>query len=318
MSAPDEALTGRTENLRGALLMTAAMTAFTVNDAFMKALGAHLPLYQAVFLRGALVTVALAAFAHWRGTLRLDLPRRDWGCILARTAAEIGAAYTYITAIFHMPLANATAILQALPLTVTLAGALFLGERVGWRRWTAIAVGFGGMLLIVKPGAEGFDLWSLYVVAAVVFVTLRDVLTRRLSRAVPSGTVAVVGAGGVAAWGGLMMLTDTVAPVTPAVWALVLGAVGAVMLAYTASVATMRVGDVGFVAPFRYTSLLTALVLGVAVFGERPGPWTLAGAAILVATGIYTLLRGSGSRGSASHGSGQAVTHPSPVAQTRR
>ena len=292
------------ENVRGALLMSAAMAAFTVNDTFMKALGAHLPLYQAVFMRGVLVTVALAAFAHWRGTLRLDLPRRDWTFMLTRTLAEIGAAYTYITALFHMPLANATAILQALPLTVTLAGALFLGERVGWRRWTAIAVGFCGMLLIVKPGAEGFDRWSLYVIASVGCVTLRDIATRRISRAVPSGTVAVVGAGGVAAWGGLMMLTDTVVPVSPQVWALVLGAVVAVMLAYTASVATMRIGDVSFVAPFRYTSLLYALVLGFLVFGDFPGPWTLAGAAILVATGVYTLLRGSG----------RASAHPSPVA----
>ena len=294
----------RAENVRGALLMTAAMASFTVNDAFMKALGAHLPLYQAVFMRGLLVTAALLALARWRGNLRLRLSRRDWALTSVRTLAEIGAAYSYITAIFNMPLANATAILQALPLTVTMAGALFLGERVGWRRWTAIAVGFGGMLLIVKPGADGFDAWSLYVVATVGFVTLRDIATRRISREVPSGTVAVIGAGGVATWGGAMMLTEPLAPVTPAVWALVLGAVLAVMLAYTASVATMRIGDVGFVAPFRYTSLLAALVLGFAVFGEFPGPYTLAGAGILAATGLYTLMRGSI----------RPSPHPSPVA----
>ena len=292
------------ENLRGALLMSAAMAAFTVNDTFMKALGAHLPLYQAVFLRGVLVTLGLVLFARWRGTLRLNLSRRDWTFTLVRTTAEIGAAYTYITALFHMPLANATALLQALPLTVTLAGALFLGERVGWRRWTAIGIGFVGMLLIVKPGAEGFDRWSLYVVASVACVTLRDIATRRISAAVPSGTVAVVGAGGVALWGGTMMLTDRIVPVSPLAGALVLGAVATVMIAYTASVATMRIGDVSFVAPFRYTSLLYALVLGLVAFGEFPGPWTLAGAAILVATGVYTLLRGSG----------RASAHPSPVA----
>ena len=308
MTASAEDGASPAENLRGALLMSGAMAAFTVNDAFMKALGAHLPLYQAVFLRGALVTLALAAFAHWRGTLQLGLSRRDWGFTLTRTAAEIGAAYTYITGLFHMPLANATAILQALPLTVTLAGALFLGERVGWRRWTAIAAGFGGMLLIVKPGAEGFDRWSLYVVASVGFVTLRDIATRRISRGVPSGTVAVIGAGGVAAWGGLMMLTDEVVPMTPEVWALVLGAVAALMVAYTASVGAMRVGDVSFVATFRYTSLLFALVLGLAVFGDFPGPYTLAGAAILVATGAYTLMRGSG----------RASPHPSPLARPPR
>ena len=304
MSAAADTGASRADNLRGALLMCGAMAAFTVNDTFMKALGAHLPLFQAVFLRGTLVTLALLAVASWRGTLRLGLPRRDWNLLAVRTLAEIGAAYTFITAIFHMPLANATAILQALPLTVTMAGALFLGERVGWRRWTAIGVGFGGMLLVVKPGAEGFDAWSLYVVAAVGFVTLRDIATRRISAAVPSGMVAVVGAAGVTVWGGVMMLAEGAVPVPPAAWALVAGAAGAVMLAYTCSVGTMRVGDVSFVAPFRYSSLLFALVLGFAVFGEFPGPYTLAGAAILMATGVYTLLRGSG----------RASPHPSAVA----
>ena len=304
MSVTADAGAGRADNLRGALLMSGAMAAFTVNDTFMKALGAYLPLYQAVFLRGIMVTLALLAIARWRGALRFDLAPRDWAFVAVRTGAEIGAAYAFITAIFNMPLANATAILQALPLTVTLAGALFLGERVGWRRWTAIIVGFGGMLLIVKPGTEGFDLWSLYVVAAVGFVTLRDIATRRISRAVASGTVAVVGAAGVTIWGGALMLTAGIEPVAPAAWALVSGAAASVMLAYLCSIGAMRAGDVGFVAPFRYSGLLFALILGFAVFGEFPGPWTLAGAAILVATGAYTLLRGSG----------RASAHPSPAA----
>lgn len=279
-----------TPNLRGAAWMSASMLAFTLNDTFMKGLAGEVPLFQAIFLRGLAVCAILLPVAGALGALRL--PRgRDALFVGLRTAGEIGAAYFFISALFRMPLANATAILQALPLTVTLAGALFLGERVGWRRWSAIAVGLVGVLVMIRPGTDGFDRWSLYVVAAVACVTLRDVATRRISAAVPSLGVACAAAAGVTAWAGLMAAGQDWAPVsTPAALRLA-GAVAAIMGAYLFSVLTMRTGEVSFVAPFRYTGLLWALVLGLAVFGDWPDGWTLAGAAIVVASGLYTLWR---------------------------
>jgi drug/metabolite transporter (DMT)-like permease len=225
------------------------------------------------------------------GALRFDLPPRDWGLVALRTVAEIGAAYTFITALFNMPLANATAIIQTIPLSVTLAGALFLREPLGWRRLTAIVVGFAGVLLIVRPGTEGFTVYSIYALVSVLFVTLRDLATRRLSHAVPSLTVALTAAAGVALFGALGTAGSDWVPVTPRAGLLLAGATAFVIGGYLCSVMVMRVGDLGVVAPFRYTSLLFALVLGLVVFGDWPSSITLLGAAIIAGSGIYTLLR---------------------------
>ncbi len=281
-----------TDNTRGALLMMAAMAAFTINDAFMKLLAGQMPLFQAIFLRGLATTVVFLALAWHMDALRLPAGARDRRLLALRTLAEIGAAGCFLTALFNMPLANATAILQSLPLAVTLAGALFLREPVGPRRWSAIAIGFVGVMLIVRPGAEGFTVYSLLALASVGFVTLRDIATRQMSAALPSVTVALAASTGVmVAFGVASVPGDWVTP-TPAMLAVLAGAAVFVIAGYMLGVLVMRRGEVGFIAPFRYTSLLWALALGWLVFGDWPAPLTLAGAAIVVATGSFTLWRG--------------------------
>ena len=279
------------DNLRGALLMVGAMCAFTVNDAFMKAVAVNVPLFQAILLRGIGAIVCLTIMARLLGQLRFDLPRRDWGLILLRTGGEIGGTYFFLTALVNMPLANVSAILQALPLAVSLAAALFLGEALGWRRLTAIVIGFAGVLLIIQPGGDAFNSYSLYALASVACITLRDLAVRRMSRAVPSVLVALVAAVGVTCMGAVgSALTPWVA--FSATSALQLAAAtGCLIFGYIASVGAMRFGDIAYVAPFRYTSLLVALVLGVAVFGEWPNALALTGAGIVVATGLFTLYR---------------------------
>ena len=279
------------DNLRGAALMAGSMAAFTVNDAFMKALSGDLPLMQALFLRGLGVVTALTLLAWALGQLRFDLGGRNWRLVLLRTAAEVAAAWFFLTALFNMPLANLSAILQALPLTVSLAAALFLGEPLGWRRLTAIAVGFLGVLLIVKPGAEGFTIYSLYGLGAVACVTLRDLAVRRMSAEVPSILVALVAAVGVTIFAGLGTLPAAWVPVDGGTALNLAGAMVFVIGGYVFSVAAMRQGEIAVIAPFRYTSLLVALVLGYLVFGEFPGPLTLTGAGIVVAMGLFTLYR---------------------------
>jgi len=277
--------------MRGALLMVGSMTAFTLNDACMKALSDELPLMQALFLRGLVTSALILGFLVMTGRLDLRLARRDWMLVLIRTAAEIAAAYFFLTALFNMPFANVTAILQALPLTITLAGAVFLGEAVGWRRLAAILVGFGGVMLIVRPGGEGFTIYSVYVLAAVLAVTLRDLATRRLSAAVPSMSVALVAAIGVGLASGLASIVEGWVQVSGLAALQLAGSGVFVMLGYLLSIMVMRVGDIGFVAPFRYTSLVVALIVGFVIFAEWPDTLTLVGAAIVVATGLFTLYR---------------------------
>ena len=151
-----------TDNAKGAVLMMLSMLSFTINDAAMKAASASLPLGQQVFLRGLLVSVIFCWIVWRQGGHRQPFPRSDWARVITRSLAEVAAAYFFLTALFNMPLANATAILLLLPLVVSLAAHFILGETLGWRRLSAIAIGFVGMLFIVKPGTEGFNWATVY------------------------------------------------------------------------------------------------------------------------------------------------------------
>jgi len=280
-----------TDNTRGALLMMLGMAAFTFSDAAMKLLGQSLPLFQAVFLRGTLVAAAFLLLAWWLGVLSVRLGPRDRRLLIWRVGCEALTAWFFFLALFNMPLANVIAILQALPLTITLAGALFLGERVGWRRLSMIGLGFVGVLLIVRPGTDGFDHHAIYALLAVVFVTLRDILTRQMSQQVPSVAVAFWSSLGVATFGGLGSLTETWVMPVPAVAWLLVTASGFILLGYLLSIMAVRVGELAVVTPYRYTGLVWALILGLAVFGEWPDTLTKLGTGLIVATGLYTFLR---------------------------
>lgn len=279
------------DNLKGAALMTVSMAAFTVNDTFLKLLGGDLPLFQILLLRAIGVSILLAAYGVASGSLVIPASRRDRWLILWRSVAEAGAAWFFITALFHMPIANVSAILQALPLTVTLAAALFLGEPVGWRRFAAILIGFAGVYLIVRPGGEGFTIHSVYAVLSVLCVTLRDLAVRQLSPEVRSTTVAMATAVVVGLFAAAGSVFVEWRPMTGTHWAWLAGSVVMLLGAYLTSVSSMRVGEIGAVAPFRYTSLIVALITGWFVFGDWPDVLTLFGAAVIVGTGLFTLWR---------------------------
>ncbi|WP_159978197.1 DMT family transporter [Roseobacter cerasinus] len=278
-------------NITGALLMMAAMACFTINDALIKATGGAVPLFQLLVLRGFLATALIGVLAWSLGAFQARVPRQDWNWIALRSASEVGAAYFFITALLNMPLANVTAILQVLPLTVTLGSALIYREAVGWRRMTAITIGFCGMLLIVRPGADGFTIWSVYALIAVLCVTARDLIMRRISNAAPSLLVTFSASLGVLLAAGAGSLTITWAPLTPTLGMLVSTSSVFIVGGYYFSVQVMRQGDVSFVAPFRYTGLLWALVLGWLVFGEWPALLTLVGAGVIVSASAYTMVR---------------------------
>jgi len=279
------------DNLTGAIFMMVSMAAFTINDMFMKIMSGSVPLIQLIFLRGVLTTLAVSLLAWRMGTFRGRIAGGDRVLVAIRTGAEICATYFFLTALTHMPLANVTAILQALPLAIAVAAALFLGEGFGWRRLVAILVGFAGVMLIVRPGAEGFNVFSLYGLTAVGFVTIRDLSTRRLSRDTSSMLVTWVTAVSITLVYGLASITVDWAPMTWTNSGLLLLASGSVIGGYLFAIMVMRVGEISFVAPFRYTGLIWALVLGWLAFGEWPSTITLIGAAIVAGSGIFTIIR---------------------------
>ena len=279
------------ENFKGALLMIGAMIGFTANDAIIKAVGSDVPLFQMLFLRGIPCTALLVVIAWRLGALKVNAPKLDWALVGLRSVMEVGASYFFIYALLRMDFANVTAILQALPLTVALSAAVIFGERLGWRRLLAILIGFAGVMLIVRPGPDGFTTQSIYALLAVALVTVRDLAARRMSQEMPS----VIGAVGAAALlticSGLAGFQETW--VTPDVIDLTLINFAAVSvgIAYIFSVMAMRTGEITFIAPFRYTSFLVSLVLGLVFFDEWPDVLTLLGALVVVSMGLFTIYR---------------------------
>lgn len=267
------------------------MTLFTVNDAFMKSLSGHIPLIQAVFLRGIGTVILVLVMMRLMGIRFGGLAPRDRLLILVRNITEVTVSYLFLSALFNMPIANASAIMQATPLSVSLAGALFLGQAIGWRRLSAIALGFLGVMMIVRPGLEGFNIYSLYALGAVLMVTARDIIARLISPEVPSLLIAAGNAISVTIAFGVASLFVNWQPMDTGQVLALSGATITIVGAYFCAVATMRQGDIAFIAPFRYTSLLVAIVLGLVVFSEVPDGLTILGAAIVVGTGLFTLWR---------------------------
>ncbi|MDA4844336.1 DMT family transporter [Hoeflea poritis] len=278
-------------NMRGALYMALAMAGYVFNDALMKRLSENMSMGQAIFLRSIVASLLIFVIA-WRSNALRPLKTILKPMPLLRTASEALATVLFLTALARIPLANAAAILQALPLAVTVGAALFLKEPVGWRRWLATLIGFVGVVLVIRPGLSGYSVYSLLVVGAVICAASRDLATRRMNKDIPSLFLSVLTAPVIAVTGLFMWIASgTVAPVETASFVEILGAAIFVLVGYQFIVLATRHGDIAFIVPFRYTGLLWSILLGILFFSEFPDGLTIAGSAIIVMTGLYTLYR---------------------------
>lgn len=279
------------ENLRGILLMIIAMGLFAVEDTLVKLASGGLPTGQILFMLGFAGAPIFAIWGASKGASALTRAALH-PALLWRNALEMIGTFGFVTALTLIPLSLASAILQAAPIIVTAGAALILGEAVGWRRWAAVILGFVGVLIILRPGAAGFDPNSLWAVLGVVGLAGRDLATRKMPAGLPTTTVATWGFASVGALGVLEMTTGG-----GAVWpdgrglGLVAAAMGIGLVAYWCIIEATRAGDASAVAPFRYSRIVAALILGALVFDERPDIWMLVGAAIVVCSGLYTYLR---------------------------
>lgn len=279
------------DNLRGGLVVTFSMAAFAVEDALVKHLTTRLPLGEVMLLLGlggAAVFFAIIGDAGRRGVLRGFRS----GTVMLRNLGECISGATFIPALALVPISTVAAVFQATPLAITAAAALFLGETVGWRRWTAVILGFAGVLMIIRPGLEGFQPAAALVLVTVVSIAFRDIITRRIPADLPSGavachgflSVAVVGLGFLAVAGGAVLPSARDL-------GLMAAAVAAGASGYYAIVAAMRIGDASALMPYRYSRLIFSMMIGIAFFAEHPDALTLAGAALILAAAFYTYLR---------------------------
>ncbi|MCB1397465.1 MAG: DMT family transporter [Rhodobacter sp.] len=279
-------------SLRGPSLMVASMAAFALEDALIKGLAAHVPTGQIALFLGAGGTLVFWLVTRARGE-PLFVAAALRGAVLVRNLAEVVAAMCMILSMALVPLSVVSAILQAMPLAVTLGAALFLGEPVGWRRWGAILVGFAGVLMILRPGSAGFDQMALLPLAAVVGLTVRDIATKKVHDGVSSLQLSGWGFVAVLPSGILLFALRGETPVMPSAleWAMLVGMVTVGILGYAMLVLATRAGDIASTTPFRYSRLVFAMLLGVLIFGERPDAWTLVGSAVVVGAGLYALMR---------------------------
>ena len=281
----------RSENLTGILLMIASMALFGVEDMFLKWAAAGLPIGQIIFVSGAFGMPVFVLMA-WRQGQRVWVKEALQPAVLARNFGEMVGTAGYVAALATVPLSTVSAVLQAMPLVVTMGAALCYREQVGWRRWSAIAVGFAGVLVVIRPGAEGFRPEALWVLVTVAGLGLRDLASRAIPASVTTAQVSAWGLASVTLLGVLMMaVSGEVRAVSAWQGLVLLGAVAFGTAGYWAITAATRTGEVSVVAPFRYTRLIFAIVIGALVFGEWPDRFTYLGAALIIGSGLYSFAR---------------------------
>lgn len=278
-------------NMTGAALALAFGFAQVVNDAVMKALVADLGFFQILAIRGALLLPVIYGILRLRDEIGRHLTSQDRYLLYVRVVIEVTLTYMMLKAISTLALADITIILQAVPLGLTMAAAVIFGEAVGWRRWLAISVGFLGVLLIVKPGTDGFRPEMFYGVASVILFIVRDMVTRKISSEVPVFYALFLQVIGVTCFNLFMCLFDEWVPVKLADIAMLCLAGSCFVAMTVAAILMMRFGDISFVAQFRYSGILWAIAIGYVFFDEVPDSLSVIGAGFIVAAGMYALYR---------------------------
>jgi drug/metabolite transporter (DMT)-like permease len=276
--------------LRAGLFMVLAMASFVINDTLIKLVGQSLPVGEIIMVRGIIAMLLIAYICYRQGVIS-DLPHMGNRIVVMRACLDLVSTIAFVTALMHMQIANLTAVMQAVPLAVALLSMIFLGERVGWRRMSAIILGFIGVLMIVKPSVSSFNIYESLALLIVFAVAVRDILTKRIPARIPTFVIALANAGFVTAGGALLCLTQGF--IMPDARQFILLALAAVFLAsgYLFMVATLRLGELSGTAPFRYSIMVFAIISGIAVFGQFPDWIASLGMVLIVATGLYAAHR---------------------------
>jgi drug/metabolite transporter (DMT)-like permease len=286
------------DNIRGSIFMTLAMLAFTLEDFTLKKATEFIPLSQLLIICGILGSLFFISCSRYA---KEPIFYKDSfnKTLIIRSIFEIMGRIFYALAIAFMPITNAASILQATPLVVVLGAVIFLNEKVGWRRWTAILTGFIGVLMIIQPGTNGFTIFSIFAVLGMIGFAGRDLATRMSPVGMSNyqlgsfGFYMVIIAGIILSGFNYFFSPEKTIWETISfdAWIFVIANAAAGVSAYFCLTIAMRVGDVSFVTPFRYVRVLFAMFFGVVILGEQPNAFVIIGSVIVVLSGIYIIIR---------------------------
>jgi drug/metabolite transporter (DMT)-like permease len=275
-------------NHRGILLILAGTAVFSANDACSKLASEYMPASQIMAVRGIMAALMLATILGMRGQLKGVRHAADRQ-VLLRSSAEAVSAFLYITALGYIGLADAAAIMQVSPLVTMAAAVVLMGARIGGKRWLAVIAGFLGVLLVVQPGAGTFQVAALLPVASTFLISFRDFTTNRIAAHVPTLIVTLV----TACFGMLVGLIgsgfESWQPLGLAAYAILLCGALTLIGGHMLVIAAFRAGDPAVVSPFRYAGVPFAVAYGAFIFGMRPDGIALAGMALIIAAGVYTV-----------------------------
>lgn len=280
------------DNKRGIIVLTAACALFTVTDTLTKLAALSFPTGEVLFVRGAMCLTIVGVFvvyAHQLSWLRGGFS----GICLLRALLDALVNIAFVSSLSHMRLADLVALNLTSPLLLTMLSAFFLKEPVGWRRWSAILVGFAGMLLIVRPSPASFNIWALVAFSSAVGSATRDMVTRRIDPGVPTLAISFTSVLGITAAAPIMALLvgeNWAMPSVPFLW--FVGSAAIVLsVGSTLVVSAFRNVDISLVAPFRYSLLIWSGLAGYFIFGEVSDIYSLFGASLIAGSGLYTLHR---------------------------
>ena len=280
------------ENIRGAAFMVFAMLCFALEDGLIKLLATRIPVGQVL---GMICLGGIILFLIWSVLRGIPLwsPAYLNGKVILRSLAEVVGSCFFVTALALIPLTTASAVIQATPLVVAMGAAIFLGQDVGWRRWLAIVVGFIGVLIIIRPGTDGFVPATLLAVGGMLGLAARDLLTRSLNVQLAGIQLGIHAFALLTPAAFLLSILQGQSLVMPEgqEWGLLTLGILIGMVAYLAIVAATRAGNAGIISSFRYSRMVFALIVGYLFFAEIPDALTLIGATIVIVSGVYTLWR---------------------------
>jgi drug/metabolite transporter (DMT)-like permease len=276
--------------LRAGLFMIAALACFVFNDTCIKIIGTSLPLGEIMTVRGMFSVVLIAAVCMHQGVLP-DSVQIFTSSVLLRSCLDVGGTFLFLICLLHMPIANLTAITQTVPLAVVALSIIFLNEKIGWRRGAAIALGFTGVLFIVKPSPQNVTLYEMLALGMVVVLAFRDLMTKRIPSHVPTLLIALANAVFVLLGGALLVFFQGFQQ--PQLWQVALLAMSATLLSagYLLIVNAMRLGELSATAPFRYFTILITIVVGMAIFNEFPDELAYIGMLMVIIAGLYAAHR---------------------------